>query len=140
MRYLYRGGFTLLEIIMVLFIVGLASSLVMFYFSKTYEKTSQKEQIRRIKNMLSYARNTALMEREIVVFHISEDGKSLWLKKGDSTLSTLSLPKEMKAAGDDNIAFFPKGDSTGGSITIDAAGKKYEIKINPITSEAVLKP
>ena len=57
------SGFTLLELIIVLFIAGLSSAVVIFSISRLHEQTMFNQDTRRIYQTVRYAREMALLQR-----------------------------------------------------------------------------
>lgn len=124
---------------LVLFIAGVALSIVSVYFSRAYEKTVFREEIKRVHNMLRQARNAALLERGVITFNIAGDGTSVWLEKNGSQFGDRRMLSAGTKVKGETIAFFPKGDSSGGSVIIETDGREYEIEVDPVTGSAKVK-
>jgi prepilin-type N-terminal cleavage/methylation domain-containing protein len=126
-------GFTLFEILLVLFIIGLAGSVVMFSGSRLQEKTVFNTEARKLYLTLKHARQVSMLERRDIVLRIDRESKRYWLDYGkDKTSEMHSITKKFLIEGDD-IMFFPKGNSTGGKIEIvNGKGQKYEINVDPV--------
>jgi general secretion pathway protein H len=140
MRYLSKKGFTLLELLLVLLIAGLAVSLVVVSTVSTQEKTVLHQEARRLQRTLEYARELSLMKRRPFVFVPADEGGSFWLESdGEPFGKELVLPKGLLVEGD-VIVFLPKGNNTGGSVAItNRSGKGYFIELDPATGKAELQ-
>lgn len=128
-----NNGFTLLELIIVIFILGLAASVVLVATGKMHEKTVFNEEARKLFQTLKHAREIALLERKEVILEIDEEGRSYWLKQGGKTGShTYRLPERLELRGK-AIIFFPKGNSSGGTFTLtDGKKQEYTITVDPV--------
>ncbi|MDP2167052.1 MAG: GspH/FimT family protein [Thermodesulfovibrionales bacterium] len=152
MRYLFRGrshcekghgpcsGFTLLELLLVLFIAGIAISIVAVSVTRVYEKTVFKEEIKRLYTSLRQARDMAVLQRAVFAFSVDAGGGSYRLEKdGEAYGSPNVMPPDVRIKGD-RIMFFPKGNSTGGSIEIDGPHeRKYLIEVEAVTGRAKVR-
>lgn len=133
-------GFTLIELIIVLFIIGLAATLVMFSAGRLYKTTVFREEARKIFQTIKHARKTALLERRNTEFKIDEESNTYWIDVGneDST-KTYSLPSQYKLSGE-TMHFFPKGNCSGGILNIqNEQNKKYQIEVDPVLCKPSIK-
>ncbi len=132
-------GFTLFELLLVLFIIGLAASVVMFSGSRMQEKTIFNTEARRLYLTVKHAREISIMERRDIVFKVDKETGRFWIAYGDDKTSEIhSLPPKFSIAGED-VLFFPKGNSSGGKIELDnGKGQKYEVTI-PVSGVASIK-
>jgi general secretion pathway protein H len=137
MRYQYRGGFTLLELIIVLFIASLALSLVALAVHRSYEKSALRQETMAVQQMLKYARERSLMERVPYSFVVNADEHTYGLRRnGDPVGKARGFHRGLMIEGE-AVTFFPKGNSDGGSITIsDRHGREYRIEVDGITGKA----
>ncbi len=142
-------GFTLIEIIVVLFIIGIATGLVGIMISGGRSgglevRTFAKE----ISNVFRYARSHAVSEKKIYCFVIDREKHSisLFVEPVDYSKIELVLEKEIPDDMQINvldadeesqfIEFFPYGNSSGGVIEIsNEKGVTYLIRINSITGK-----
>ena len=106
-------GFTLLELIIVILIAGIASSMVYVFIGRAHENTVFKEAAKRVFLVLRHARETALLEKATVTVRIDEKNNFYWTEKDSAPYrSVQSMPRGTSIKGDD-IIFFPKGNSSG---------------------------
>ncbi|MEW6109090.1 MAG: type II secretion system protein [Nitrospirota bacterium] len=126
-------GFTLIELVIVLFIIGLSASVVIFSAGRLQDKALFKEEARKLFLTIGHARNISLMEKRNVEFRIDRDENRYWIDYGNEKSSnTHILPKKFTIEGD-TLFFFPKGNSSGGSVKIvNDKGQEYEIEVNPV--------
>ncbi len=126
-------GFTLLELIVVLFIIGLSTSVVVFSIGRLHDKTVFNGESRRIYQTIKHAREISLMERRNIALQIDKDGNRYWIDYGDGRPDSIySLPEKFSITGGP-VLFFPKGNSSGGSITLkDGKGHGHRIEIDPV--------
>lgn len=135
-----RGGFTLLELLVVLFIVGITVSVVAVSVARLHDKTLFTEEARRIYLTTKQARESAILDRREVAFKMNEETNTYWLDYQDSKPSENHIvPKKFIVTGAD-IFFFPKGNSSGGLIEIqNEKGQKYAIEVNPVLGTSTIK-
>ncbi len=150
MRALPPGqyGFTLIEIIIVLFIIGIATGLVGIMVSGGSGGLEVRTFTKDLTNVFRYARNHAVSEKKIYCFVIDTDKHSFTLYKeefdysGKETAFQKDIPDEVevRVLDADNesqfLEFFPHGNSSGGVIEIsNNEGVTYYITINRITGK-----
>lgn len=135
-----QTGFTLFELLLVLFIIGLAASVVMFSGSRMQEKAGFNTEARRLYLTIKHAREISIIERMDIVFKVDEEAGRYWVAYGDDRTSEMhSLPPKFNITGED-VIFFPKGNSSGGKIEIaDAKGRKYEVTVVRVSGAASIK-
>ncbi|OGW29474.1 MAG: hypothetical protein A2X59_05625 [Nitrospirae bacterium GWC2_42_7] len=133
-------GFTLLELVIVFFIIGLASSVVFFSVVKIHEKTLFNEEARRLVLTIKHAREISLIDRRNVVFDLNEEQNNYWIESVENDAASIhSLPRGFGITGD-TIFFFPKGNSSGGTVKINnGKGKEYTIEVDRVLGTPALK-
>jgi len=136
-----KKGFTLLELIAVLFIIATAAGLVAVGIGKSFDKAELREEASRLRNTLRHARELALIERVPVFVNLDSEGNLYWIemnneKQGEAHL----LPRGLFLRTEGKVVFLPKGQSTGGEVIIENKNKKgYIINVDPVTGEPKLK-
>ena len=143
-----RSGFTLIEIIIVLFIIGMAFGLVGIYVSKGSGSLKIRTFTKDISALLRYARSHAVSEKKIYCFVIDKNEQVYRLYAEDTGYKEIDLvisrdiPEELQMTlqGSDedspHVEFFPRGNSTGGVIEITSdKGAEFFISINKITGK-----
>jgi general secretion pathway protein H len=143
---IYRNGFTLIELILVLFVIGLGSAIVVSILYRSMDDIYLRTAAKEIATSLRYARNHAVAEKKIYSFVLSKGGYRVYaeiLNNSESSKEKMSsifhktLPDgivaEYKDGEDIRIDFYPRGDSTGGEIKL----KSEKGSIIVITIEGV---
>ena len=138
-------GFTLLELIVVLFIVVLGFSAIGINLSSGNDATGLKVAARDIVSALRFARGQALISHH-------ETTVTLDLAENTYTVSdrdkVYPIPKSIDVTvvtaqselteGSASIRFFADGSSTGGRITLERDQAAWQIDINWLTGQIEL--
>lgn len=141
-----NGGFTLLELTVVLFIVVLGFSAVGINLSSGNDATELKVAARDIVSALRFARGQALISHEEATvnldltentYTVSDRDKVYSINKAiDITLVTAQ--DELSGKGLGSIRFFADGSSTGGRVTLELGKTAWQIDINWLTGQIEL--
>ena len=133
-------GFTLLELLVVIVIVGLATAVVAFSAGRMRDNSAFRQEARKIYLTAKHARGVAIFERQDVTLRVDEEGNQYWLDYGNNrTSETHAVPKKFPLAGKD-IFFSPKGNCSGGIIEItNERGKKYAIEVDRVLGTSSIK-
>lgn len=142
---LFIKGFTLLEILLVLGILAMAS-LVVFPNITGLETRTFNARVREAHTLLNYARRTAVVsgqpgvasfivvpveERESVPPSPFQIGS--WDGSGMELVFQDSADREMEIEDTLEITFYPEGGSTGGILILSSQDRQASITINPFT-------
>lgn len=140
MRYRSERGFTLIELIVVLLILAVAMSLVVGALGSSRDKAVLRHEAARMRNMLMYAREISLMERLPVSLVPDVERNTFRLEKNGRLFGQIkTLPRGIGISGK-AVVFLPKGDSTGGVITLkDKNERGFAIEVDPVTGEAAIR-
>ncbi len=147
-----NSGFTLLELIIVLIIIGLAASVTFISIGIAHKKAVIREAAKRYYLSLRQARVLAATKKMETAVVLSEEGNSYQivrvLKKQSSEgeeeesfvlIKRVNLPQGVTIQGD-IIYFYPLGGSSGGRVIIeDTQERAYGIRVNDITGKIKLK-
>ena len=143
----FSAGFTLLEILLVLAIIGMASVLIVPNIGNLESRTFST-QIRQASNLLNYARRTAVVHGQpasIEFYAEREDGLvdsdrvssrvsvGSWESAGAEIIFIDSTERETVVESKTEITFFPEGGSTGGKLMLVLDERHATIEINPFT-------
>lgn len=143
-----RRGFTLIELIIVMFIIALGAGLVGIFIHGGSGKLELKTFTKNMSATLRYARSRAIAEKKVYSFIILENKRAYGLYAGlphsedieeAVTVAYETIPESLQVMSDSHenyfrINFYPKGNSSGGKIRIsNQKGKTFFILINKIT-------
>ena len=152
-RYLGKCGFTLLELVLVIFLIGLIAGLVLPFVFSTLDRVKLQSEARQMASALQFARSEAITKKTLLTFNANIDKNQYWLaipkynkvtqlkfldesvqiKEYQGTEETLSV-------GTFIINFYPRGNSSAGTIYLQPSIKQnkvpvYAIIIDPITGK-----
>lgn len=139
-------GFTLLELLLVLLLLGLVYGLAGPLLSEGSEKLEAKTVSRQLAAGLRKARSIAATERRETVllldleglsFSVTSDPKIYQLPK-KLEVSMFTAESELVRSQNAAIRFFPDGSSTGGRITVTAGGHRHMIDVDWLTGRVVI--
>lgn len=141
-------GFTLLEILLVLFLMGLAYGLAVPMISSGAVTLELKGATRQLAAGLRKARGVAIAQRDEATLTVDVEQRQFMLS-GDSKTYPVSKKVELELftaqseqIGEKigNIRFFPDGTSTGGRITLTAQGSSFTVDVDWLTGKVVITP
>ena len=136
------SGFTLLEIIVVMFILALVSGAVVYSTSGSLETARFRSMLARTSALLKEGRTSARREMEEKLFQVDvarrrlgyiDTGELIELPAGVELKAVVSA-EEAGADGLPGIRFYPAGGSSGGTLTFTFKGISYEIRVNWLTA------
>ena len=147
-----RAGFTLIELIIVLFLVGIIAGLAGLYIGKDTGSLELKKFTKEVSAVMRSARNRAVSEKKIYCFVIDNDELMLRLFSEDTDYTNVTLimekeiPEELQVdllgSGREAayVEFFPGGSTTGGVIEItNMKGSRFLISVNRITGKLIVE-
>jgi general secretion pathway protein H len=139
----HAGGFTLVEMLVVLVIIALIMGLVGASISRNISGAEMRTAASKVAASLRYTRTQAILTKTEQVFLV--DTEKLTYQAG--TREAKQLPEGMKmelntarseltseTAG--GIRFYPDGGSTGGNVRLEANGRIYRVNVAWLTGEA----
>ena len=136
-------GFTLLELLVVLFIMVIGFTVVGINISTGENSTAIKAAARDMASALRYTRGQALLSHQEATLNIdlSENNYSVsnraeaYSIPKSIDLTVVTAQNELRSDSTANIRFFPDGSSTGGKITLEQGKTAWEININWLTGQ-----
>jgi general secretion pathway protein H len=139
-----QAGFTLLELLAVLAVIGLAAAAVLQLGQGTAEAAKVRSFLIHAEAMMRQARTTAIetvAEQDVVIDtdarRIIHEARGSALDVPDSLSLDGTLARVTEAGGNSFvIRFFPSGGSTGASLPFRYRGEIYELRVNWLTGHA----
>jgi general secretion pathway protein H len=139
-RYLDSdAGFTLVEVVVVLAILGLMLGLAMPFLGKSVGDMAQRAAVAELRVALQAADAEAIGEGHTVVFRIDPNG-GYWIDRRYSRLAGAAARLRLAVAGTGRISFYPWGGSSGGRMWIEGPQGRREIAVDAVTGRAVISP
>jgi general secretion pathway protein H len=141
-------GFTLLEILLVLFLMGMAYALAVPMIGSGAVTLELKGATRQLAAGLRKARGIAIAQRDEATLTV-DVGQRRFALSGDSKIYPLpqnieidlfTAQSEQLEEKVGNIRFFPDGTSTGGRITLTAKGSSFAVDVDWLTGKVVITP
>lgn len=135
-------GFTLLELMLVLFIMVLGMGVIGVKLSSGQGPAELKAAAREIASALRHARGRALTNRQdqAVIFDLAENAYQITgvypPRNIPSSIDvTLDIAKADIDQNGGRVRFFPDGSSTGGRVTLSQGQREERIDINWLTGQ-----
>ena len=122
-----KSGFTILEVVIVLAIVGIISAVAMSTISMDIDDIKVDEQLNVLKAHLRYAQAKAMNSDSNwgITFDTANSSK-YWLFKGEDHNTKISLPGEEKKLGDEDKTVIMNNVSIDlGSILTTSSGENF---------------
>jgi len=132
------AGFTLVEVIVALAILGLAAAVALPGRIVRNEALDLKAAVRAVAGDLRRARDVAVtrnvestwsLDVAQRIYRIADDPRTTRLPEGIA-VSLLTATSERLGETVGNIRFFPDGGATGGGVRLESAGNAYTILID----------
>lgn len=147
-RPIRQAGFTLLELLLVLTIIGMASLLIVPNVGNLEVRTFSA-QVRQATSLLNYARRTAVVQGlpAVATFHAqsAEDearprqpvtgNVGNWESYGSAIRYRDSADRELEVEEKIDISFYPEGGSSGGTLILTRDDQTVRISVNPFTGQ-----
>ena len=140
------AGFTLLEALVVLAIIGLVAALTFPSLRRPPDKLRLEVATRTLMSALRFSRAEAIARNNDVIVTMHVDRRSLESSTGSAVQIDQGISVEMIFAADrrrdatGSIRFFPDGTSSGGEIILSLDKRRARILVNWLTGEARLDP
>jgi len=138
-RFKCRAGFTLMEMLVVLAIIGLAAGLASQLVRPPSPKLRVEASARAICSAARAAHARAVAANQETALYLDVGRKSFRSTvTGETTIPAearinLSVAGDQRRGREGRIVFFPSGGSTGGDISIDMAGNRAHVGVNWLT-------
>lgn len=140
-------GFTLLELMVVLFIMVLGFSIVGINLSSGNNATKHQRAARDIVSALRYARGMALMTHKETTVSFDLDKNNYTVNHRDKIytipesikVTIVTTQSQLTGQNQGNIRFFADGSSTGGRVSLKQGESVWQIDINWLTGQIELE-
>ncbi len=137
------GGFTLLELLLVMALAAIMMVLVPMKISSALPGTQLKSAARELAAGLRYARTHALTSREEATLVLDTEKRSFKVTGRDRSydippsvdISLLTAESETRGEHVGAIRFFPDGGSTGGRITLSHGERGFGVGVDWLTGK-----
>ena len=151
------NGFTLLELVLVLLLMGLIAGLTLPFVVSTLDRIKLQSEVRQIASAIQFTRSEAISRKTLFIFNVDIDKSQYWLaipkqeevtqsKPIDETVQIMDYQRadETLTEGIFMILFYPRGNSSGGTIRFKSIDDKdeeniYAVTIDPITGKPKIK-
>ncbi|OGL00462.1 MAG: hypothetical protein A3E31_01400 [Candidatus Rokubacteria bacterium RIFCSPHIGHO2_12_FULL_73_22] len=131
-------GFTLLELLVTLFLIALALGLVAPAIGRSTEAVRARAEVAGFSAALRHARERAITTREPRTVVVEPAAHRLTIRTGDDTVElarTLSSGLAIEALAPTGLAvrFEPHGASGGGAFRLTRGSVSYRVSVDPVT-------
>ncbi|SRR5579883_1541669 len=140
-----ESGFTLLEILAVLALIGLALAVTAFSLDGGLQRAKLDASGRDIAAALRHTRTRALVEHRAQWFTLDLKARSFESPgrapqdiPADTTLHVTTAAQDAKKPGIARIRFFPDGSSTGGHIELARSKREVRIDVDWLTGAVAM--
>ena len=132
------AGFTLLELIVTLFVLALATGLVMPAIGRGTDGVRARADVSRFAALLRHVREEAITTRRAREVRIDPGTRRVSVKVGsDDPRLALALPERVSIQANPppalTVRFEPYGGASGGDFLLTSSGIRYHVTIDPIT-------
>jgi len=139
-------GFTLVEIVVVVALIGLVFSLIAVSVGDGLQGAKVRAASRDLAAALRYTRTQAIVKRESQALTLDVDarsytapGKAMVELPKQMSMKLLTAASEQVGEGVGRIRFFPDGSSTGGHIELLREQAVWGIDVAWLTGEVTLR-
>jgi len=130
-------GFTLVELLVVMAVIGLSLALAMPLLARHGGGAALNTAASEIRTAVNEARSTAIAEDRTVVFR-GDPGGGYWIDRKHFTLPPMNGAHPLRVAtlGGALISFFPSGGSSGGRIVVSSNSDQRQITVDTLSGRA----
>lgn len=138
-----RRGFTLIELVVTLFILSLAATVVAPSVVTGVETLRARTEAAGIATFLRSAREQAVTHNRAYEVRVRSDEGVIELRAGDSVPVTRKLATGVRVSADPpaarTITFLPQGLSSGARLRVEMAGRSYLVTVDPLTGRVTTR-
>lgn len=141
-------GFTLVELLVVLALMGLALTVASPLIANALPGTEMRASARDVATGLRYARSLAISTNTDVTFDVDVETRRFAVSRGrrtgsfpkDAEIILTTARSELFGDGAGSIRFFPDGTSTGGGVEIVRENRRFLITVDWLTGRVAIAP
>ena len=141
-------GFTLVELLVVLALMGLALTVASPLIANALPGTEMRAAARDVATSLRYARSLAISGNADVTFDVDVEARRFAVSQSpragsfpeDAEISLTTARSELSETGGGRIRFFPDGTSTGGGVEIVRDKRRFVITVDWLTGRVAISP
>jgi general secretion pathway protein H len=137
------GGFTLVELLVVLVIIALMLGLVGTSISRNISGAEMRTAASKVAASMRYTRTQAILKKSEQVFLVDTENRTYQAGERDAEELPEGMKVELNTARSEltsetagGIRFYPDGGSTGGNVRLEANGRIYRVNVAWLTGEA----
>lgn len=136
-----RSGFSFLELIVILILMGVAAVLIMPSFTRGLKGLEVETTTRDLIVRMKQARSEAIAKQKVFRMILGVDGYVFATDFGE-TIKEFKLPEEVVIESDEEelplqVSFYPNGRSSGGNFRLTSRqGKQVQVTVDSITGFA----
>ena len=137
------GGFTLVELLVVLVIIALIMGLVGTSISRNISGAEMRTAASKVAASMRYTRTQAILKKSEQVFLVDTENHTYQAGERDAEELPEGMNVELNTARSEltsetagGIRFYPDGGSTGGNVRLEANGRIYRVNVAWLTGEA----
>ncbi|OCL27226.1 hypothetical protein U472_07080 [Orenia metallireducens] len=135
-----KGGFTLIEVLVVVILIGVILGVALPSFGKLLESVELRSTSRKVIEILNQLRVKAISEYSTESLKLADDKLIYQDRSGELIEFSKGIKLIKKAEEDKQISFFADGSSSGGEFNVVTANsQEFKVKVNPITGLASLE-
>ncbi|NNG05464.1 MAG: prepilin-type N-terminal cleavage/methylation domain-containing protein [Inquilinus sp.] len=145
-RRRHSAGFTLVELLVVLLILGLMTAVAAPHIGGSLPRLETRTAAREVAAVLREARGVAIRDNREVVVLVDLDARRVGVPRGRRPvtlpagldLRLLTATVELAGRGSGRIRFYPDGTSSGGRVTLAGPGQVYDIRVDWLTGRVAV--
>lgn len=150
-------GFTLIEMVSVIALIGLFMALVTPFVMTTLDRIQSDSSVRELASTLAFARSQAVATKTSLVFQGDLDQNQYWVTdpNTEENSEVMELDRNIQfrefddgeeslRKGTFSVTFYPLGNTSGGTILLEpsdaeADAPSFELTIDPVTGKPYLQ-
>lgn len=141
-----HAGFTLLELLIVIALMGIIAALVVPMFGGPVSTSELRATARQLAAGLRLARSEAVSERRETFLVVDVAGKRFKVDRearehalpSKVDLKLFTAQNDLVSQNVGSIRFYPDGGSNGGRITVASGARKFDVDVDWLTGRVAI--